>query len=154
MSIILFILAGLFTLTGAYFWQIPLTFASPGAILYYLGLVGTLVVGGIVWIVRGKKFEKMMPAFIPLSLALIVAIFGGWFSAGMFQARALANQITIPEPTDFIMTDIPLFDPLQTPWIDEGYARVLANQVFGQLGAVGSAMYVGSVDILQNLCYN
>ena len=143
MSILFFGLAGLFVLVGTYFWQIPLTFASPGAVIYYLGLVGLLVASGIVWIARGKDFEKMFPSFLPTILALVIVVFGGLVSSSLFQSEALARQITIPEPTPFVTTDIPLFDPLQTPWIDEGYARVLANQVFGQLGAVGSAMYAG-----------
>jgi len=144
MSILFFGLAGLFIFLGTYFWQIPLTFASPGSIFYYIGLVGSLILAGVLWIVRGRDLDRLIPAFAPTVIALILVVVGGLSSGGMFRSRDLARQITIPEPTAFVMTDIPLFDPLQTPWIDEGYARVLANQVFGQLGAIGSAMYVGS----------
>jgi hypothetical protein len=128
---------------GLWLFNIPLTIGAAGPFFYYAVVgVATPLAMFIGWSLYAEN-DEVGWGWTPVALALVIWVVGGVISSPFFNARALASQIDVPAATPFADTEIPAFDPTKIPWVDEAYAEVLGNQVFGQLGAIGSSMRVG-----------
>lgn len=128
---------------GLWRLNIPFTLSAFGPFFYY-GLFSFLVPALILvcgWAYdREEGFGWMLAPVGAFVLALVI---GALCSSHMFNADRYAAQLSVPEATKFVESDIPAFEPSKIPWVDEEYAKVLGDKPIGSLGAIGSSVIIG-----------